>query len=293
LVVIRFLPTVYSFTENRCAEVKDSEKMRLRASKIFIEVLRKAGIRHAYRQVTDNFVLADLLIPHKVECEKYGVEQFVPPDMTLEEIEALPKAPPIEIIAKRYLTGTTKHAFVGLDGSYVRKGHPFYNGMKLKGDDALPEMLIRFDWRNPLIQKGRGKKMVSQILGKEISEDLRAVADKIETYGDRVDDMALTDQLADYFINVSVARRTAFLTALALEDFLAEKNIVFCDLCMFISEDGKLVYGEISPDCGRYRHLDYGSLDKDAWRTGGSSADVVGKWKLLCELLEADTEELK
>jgi phosphoribosylaminoimidazole-succinocarboxamide synthase len=263
--------------------------MRLRASKIFTEVLKEHGIRHAYRQVTERFVLADLVLPHKVECDKYGFAPFVPPDLCCEEIEALPKAPPIEIIAKRYLTGTTKHAFVGLAGSFVRKSHPFYAGMALRGDDALPEIMIRFDWRNPLRQIGRGKKMVAQILGRDATEELASLAGKIEEYGDRVADMALTDQLADYFINVTHARKTAFLTARVLEDFLAEKDIVFCDLCMFIDESGTLVYGEISPDCGRYRHLDYGSLDKDEWRTGGSSSQVIRKWEILCELLESKT----
>lgn len=71
------------------------------------------------------------------------------------------------------------------------------------------------------------------------------------------------------------ARKTALKTFNILSDFLQTKNIVIYDLCLFISEDGKTVFGEISPDCGRYRHYDLGSLDKD----------VLEKWNLLHQLI--------
>lgn len=293
MVVIRFKPTIYSFTQNRCAEVPGSEIPRLRASKIFVEMLREQGIRHAYRQVNDRFVLAQLVMPHAVEFQKYGLPTFVPPDLTAEQIAALPKAPPIEIIAKRYLTGTTKHGCVGLAGSTVREDHPFYAGMELTPDGALPEMLIRFDWRNPLTQEGKGERMWQQLregLGKGFFRHLDYgrecdLSRAVITYGDRCADTVLPLQLADLFIDVEQARRTAFLAAQAIENFLAGSQVVFYDLCMFIDQSGTLVYGEISPDCGRYRHLDLGELDKDVWRTGGSSQAVIDKWLLLCDLI--------
>jgi phosphoribosylaminoimidazole-succinocarboxamide synthase len=288
LVVIRFKPTIYSFTENRCATVEGSHIPRLRASQIFVDVLRKCGIRHAYREIGPEFILADLVLPHLVEFEKYGLPSFVPPDLTDDQITELPKAPPIEIIAKRYLTGTTKHGCVGMAGSHVRDSHPFYASMSLEGNGSLPEILIRFDWRNPLNQSGRGRRMAEQILA-GVEELPVGLMNRIIEYGDRVADVALPSQLADLFIDVKQAQRTAFLTAQALEEFLASKNIVFYDLCMFIDEAGTMVYGEISPDCGRYRHLDLGSLDKDVWRTGGSSSDVIQKWNLLVQLLEDES----
>ena len=49
--------------------------------------------------------------------------------------------------------------------------------------------------------------------------------------------------------------------------------------------DGKTVFGEISQDCGRFRHFDLGSLDKDVWRSGGSSELVLEKWQLLLDLI--------
>jgi hypothetical protein len=291
LAVIRFKPTIYSFTQNRCAEVPGSDVPRLRASGKFVEVLAEAGIPHAYRQVNDRWVLADLVMPHPVEFAKYGLPPFEHPDLTEEVRRRMLTAPPIEIIAKNCLTGTTKHGCIGLAGSRVRASHPFYGSRLLEPDMALPEMLVRFDWRNPLRQEGHGKRMADQILQTSVGDYLIgglqsfSIRKRITEYGDRVADTVLPDQIADLFIDVAVARRTAFLAAKAIEEFLATKDIVFYDICMFITEDGSTLYGEISPDCGRYRHLDLGELDKDVWRSGGSSKDVIDKWMLLSKLL--------
>jgi phosphoribosylaminoimidazole-succinocarboxamide synthase len=289
LVIIRFKPTIYSFTENRCAEVPGSQTLRLEASKIFLDVLQRARIRHAYHQVGQEFVLADLVLPGLTEFQNYGIKPFVPPDLTEAEIAALPKGPPIEIVTKRYLTGTTKHSCIGLAGSRVRDSHPYYGGMPLEGDGALPEMLVRFDWRNPLKREEAGHKMTNQLLYDINTVDPR-LEKRILDYGSRIADEVLPPQIADLFIDVKKARQTAFLMSLALEDFLASKNIVFYDMCFFIDESGTLVYGELSQDCGRYRHLDLGSLDKDVWRSGGSSSAVLDKWRLLVDLLKGDAK---
>lgn len=301
-VVIWFIPTIYSFTHNRCAWVEGSNKPRIQMSKLVVKELRKAGIRHAYREFSDEFVLADLVMPHEVEFRKYGLSPFVPQDLTPEQIDALPKAPPIEIIAKCYLSGTPKYGCVGMAGSLVRASRRFSAGKQLKPDGALPELLIRFDWRNPLNQAGKGKRMAEQILADAFPHPwlrravctmgapiVRPIVSAMERFGDRCQDAVLPEQLADLFTDVKQARTTAFMTAMTLKRYLAEHDIVFYDLCLFIDESGTLVYGEISPDCGRYRHLDLGHLDKDVWRTGGSSREVVEKWMLIVELLRSST----
>ena len=140
----------------------------------------------------------------------------------------------------------------------VRKSHPYYAGMKIENMEPYPEVVVRFDWRNPFWEPETHKMLADEIL---------------------------PDQLADLFIDVKEARKTAARTFSLLSDFLAEKDIVIYDLCLFISEDGKTVYGEISPDCGRYRHFDLGSLDKDVWRAGGSSEQVIEKWNLLYKMI--------
>jgi hypothetical protein len=299
--------------------VPGSEKLRLRATKLFLEPLKAAGIRHAYREINDRWILADLVLPHKVEFDKYGIPPFVPPDLSEGEIEALPKAPPIEIVVKRFLTGTTKHGCLGMAGSTVRSSHSAYEHLPLEGDGALPEMIVRFDWRNPLHDPVRLERAVRQA-GARSDDIVRAVGAALsgepgfgarvmselfrhpeavqgltsffaeQVFGlERVADVVLPAQVAEWYIDTARARQTAFMTGMVLEQFLADHDIVFYDLCLFITEDGEMVYGEISQDCGRYRHVDLGELDKDAWRAGGSSDRVLEKWNMLLTLLQDDS----
>lgn len=167
-------------------------------------------------------------------------------------------APNIEVVVKANHTGTSKHRYFGMNKSKVRDSHPYYSGMIIEDMQPYPEPIVRFDWRNPFCHP------VTKI----------QLADEV-----------LCDAQADLFIDTKEARKTALKTFNVLSDFLQTKNIVIYDLCLFISEDGKTVFGEISPDCGRYRHYDLGSLDKDVWRAGGSSKDVLEKWNLLHQLI--------
>lgn len=229
--VIRFKPTIYSFTSNRAGVVPGSDVLRLRASKVFVEVLRRAGIRHAYREVTDRFVRADLIA----------------------------RPPPIEVVVKAFHSGTSKHRYTGMAGTPVRPSHPFHAGRTFGDDDGYPEPIVRFDWRNPLRHPASGKTLADEVLG---------------------------EAQADWFIDTKKARATALATFRALQDFLGERDVVVYDLCLFVTEDGETVFGEVSQDCGRFRHFDLGSLDKDVWRAGGSSDAVLAKWQLLLDIIE-------
>ena len=255
-VVIRFKPTIYSFSANRAGVVEGSDVLRLRASRVFRRVLEAAGIRHGYREVTDRWVLADLCLHPPTQADP---EPFRPGDLTPRALAALPVAPPIEVVIKRMHSGTSKHRYFGMSGYPVRADHPLCAGFAFGPDDAYPEPIVRFDWRNPLTD---GK-------------------------GNRLADEVLCDPVADWYIDTDLARKTALRVFDALTDFLNERDVVCYDLCLFITQDGRTVFGEISQDCGRYRHFDLGSLDKDVWRAGGSSDQVMEKWRLLAEVVEA------
>lgn len=167
-------------------------------------------------------------------------------------------APNIEVVVKNFHTGTSKHRYFGMNGSKVRASHPFYGGMEIKNMEAYPQPLVRFDWRNPFFHPTTKEMLADEVLG---------------------------DNQADWFIDVKEARKTAMKTFSLVSNYLGDADVLPYDLCLFISEDGKTVFGEISPDCGRYRHMDYGSLDKDVWRAGGSSEMVLEKWNLLTKLI--------
>jgi len=256
LVVIRFKPTIYSFTANRAGIVEGSDRLRLRASGLFLEVLREAGVPHAYRKVNDDWVLADLILQPATARDP---SPFRPTDLAPEQLAGLSIAPPIEVIIKRMHSGTSKHRYFGMAGHPIRRSHPLFAGFTFSDEDAYPQPMVRFDWRNPL-HDDRDRRLADEIL---------------------------PEPVADWYIDIAAARQTALRVYDALSEFLNERDVVCYDLCLFVTEDGRTVFGEISQDCGRYRHFDLGSLDKDVWRAGGSSEQVLEKWQTLLDLMEA------
>lgn len=256
LVVIKLVESVYSFTHNRAAIIEGTARSRLTSSRKLVDVLNHAGVNHAYLQVGQGYILSKMVVPHPSEYAKYDLPLFYPFDLTPEQFDRLPRAPPVEIIIKRFHSGTSKHRYVGMPGMRVRRGKLTANHV-IQPEDAYPETLVRFDWRNPLTR---------------IDEDGQVI---------RVQDEILPEPMADWLIDVKKARRTALRASAAISEALAKVDIVYMDLCLFIDESGTLMYGELGPDCGRFRHYELGSLDKDVWRSGGSSSQVVLKWNLL------------
>ncbi|MCB1157910.1 MAG: hypothetical protein H7A25_21215 [Leptospiraceae bacterium] len=259
LVLIWLKPTVYSFTQNRCAWIEGSNLLRARAMQTLIPLLQKSGIRHAYQEIdsTSGLILAERIFP----------------DMD----------PNLEVIVKAYNSGTSFHRFYGMDKKPVRETHPFWPGLKVGKEEPYGGVKVRFDWRNPFWNPDKVK---------EIREKNPHFPEQVFLWEDAIRkdimmrDETLGEDFASDIIDIKQAKKTALRTYAILQRYLAKCNIVIYDLCLFITSDGKTVYGEINQDCGRFRHLDYGSLDKDVWRSGGSTGDVLKKWELLAEMIE-------
>ena len=148
-------------------------------------MLRDAGINHVYRQVSDSFIYADLVMPSEVEFRKYELPVFIPSDLTEHGISLLPKAPPIEIILKSFHGGTSKHRYIGMDNVKVRESNSLFGGMPIVAEGPYPHTIIRFDWRNPFAHNGV-----------------------------RVMDEVLPESVADWFIDVRKATHTALKLSL-------------------------------------------------------------------------------
>ena len=255
LCVIRYKPTIYSFTSNRTAVVDGSDKLRLQATKVFVDVLRGAGIDHAYLDVGENFVLSERIID--------------PPN--------------VETIVKRYHSGTSKHRYYGMAGTPVRRGS-MLGGLRFLDEDAYPHAIVRFDWRNPFWHPDKVARLRAEMpaLPERVvdwPEELRQSV--------KIADEAMPEDIADWFIDTKQAKRTALKAFNVLTRFLGDRSIVLYDVCFFIDATGNRLFGEISQDCGRFRHFDLGSLDKDVWRAGGSAEQVLAKWQTLLELIRA------
>ncbi len=247
-VVIRLKPTIYSYTHNRTGTIAGSDTLRLKAIQQLLPCIEALGLKHSYIDVTNKWILSKLVLQPPTE-QGY---QFLPPDLTREQINALPKAPPIEVIAKARHTGTSKHRYYNF-GAY-----PTRHGQSIAAEEAYPQTVIRFDWRNPMNHPQTGERLADEIL---------------------------PETIANWFIDTGRAKHTATIAFEGLRSFLETKQLELVDMCFFISEDGELLFGEISPDCMRVRAHDGSSLDKDVWRQGGSSDRVLQKWQEFVQIV--------
>lgn len=255
---IKLKPTIYSYTYNRVGEVAGTDTIRLRAASVFTRVLKEAGVDHAYLSV-DGCVMRSGLAIEMLDDNFL----FRPTDMTDAAFLALPQIPPIEVIVKGLHTGTPKHRYHGIErrrtrtGGVIRPEEEFYTPSLIHpGEAPYRFSYVRYDWRNP-------------------NED--------ET-GKRLCDEVMPDELAELYIRTHAARNTANAAFTAINDFLIPRGIEMVDVCFIISQDGRTILSEVSPDCGRFRQVDDGmSLDKDVWRRGGTSEMVIEKWQKILE----------
>ncbi len=256
-VVIRLKPTIYSYTHNRSGIIEGSDKLRLQSIKALLPVLRSAGIRHSYIDVNDFWILSTLVLQPVTNSNP---KPFRPDDLSPEQLDQLPIAPPVEVVVKRVHSGTPKHRYYQFDDYGVRASHPQFPGAALQIDGPYPEALVRFDWRNPMVD-GNGQRLADEVL---------------------------PEPMADWFIDVNQAKQTAMKTFNALDSFFGQRQLELWDICFFISEDGRVMFGEVSPDCLRVRAGDGSSLDKDIWRGGGSSETVLKKWQEFTNLVKKE-----
>lgn len=254
LVAIKLKPTVYSYTHNRTGEIEGTDNLRLRASKALLEVVAKSGATHTYRAFNDGLIISELVMPESTG-EQHN--DFIPMDLTIEQRDRVARAAPIEVIVKRFHSGTPKHRYFGMSGTAARQGIGIGSGRYIKDDAKYPQLVTRFDWRNPMVSPN----------------------------GERLADEVLPETMANWYIDVVQASQTARAAFGGIERSLGAVGLELWDMCFFITEDGKKIFSEISPDCMRVRSKDE-SLDKDVWRSGGSSQLVTEKWTKFVEIVE-------
>ncbi len=260
LVVIWLRPTIYSFTNNRCGWLEGSNLLRARVLKLLVPMLKAGGIDHAYQQICDE---TGFIVARKIHAYQ---------------------DPNVETIIKRFNGGTSYHRYYGLHEHPTRSTHPFWPGETFDKYEPFRGPKVRFDWRNPFWNPEKVAKVRAEFSGVLPEETFNwppEIRAKV-----MMRDEVMGEDFANEVINVRQARKTALWTYTLLQRYMARCNIIIYDLCLFITTDGKTVYGEINQDCGRFRHLDHGMLDKDVWRSGGSVGDVLAKWELLAEMLE-------
>lgn len=161
----------------------------------------------------------------------------------------------LETRVKRYHIGSPLFRYRYADQ------HPTVHGPPLKRWTRFDRPVVCFDWRHPLV-----------------SED-----------GTRLADEPISDDYASLWMeNVPYAKRLAVAAFEWLEERFSRHGLVLVDICFFIDRSGRVIYGEISPDCMRVRSAarDGGeAFDKDQWRSGGEPEEVLRRYQRLYEIV--------
>jgi phosphoribosylaminoimidazole-succinocarboxamide synthase len=165
----------------------------------------------------------------------------------------------LEVRVKRYHVGSPVHRY-----KYSDK----YNTVQL-GEAPLKKWtrfdvpIICFDWRLPLTDEE----------------------------GNRLADEPISDDYAGIWMNnVEDAKNLARETFSWMEQLFRDAGLVLVDICFFIDKSGRMIYGEISPDCMRVREAmddlqESSSFDKDLWREGERETMISKRYHKLFHLL--------
>jgi hypothetical protein len=258
-VLVCLKSTIYSHSKQSTAEISGLSAIRAAGSRIFLEMLHRAGIRHTYKGLN-----------------KYGLIWASGTEITM-----------IETVYKELCAGTDKHSFFGMIN------HP---SVTLPTGQYRRGPYVRFDWRNPNhTYKGVNPAthpfyhLMEASVGKEAfyKEYLTARA---KPFGDKCVPEELVHGVQDVEASVDHTIR-AFFT---IQHYLHRIGLEVQDGCIMLDPSGQTMWSEINPDCMRIKrrevrgiHAGEGTFDKDIWRAGGSAAGVtiLDKWTQLNSLL--------
>jgi phosphoribosylaminoimidazole-succinocarboxamide synthase len=158
----------------------------------------------------------------------------------------------LEVRVKRYHVGSPTHRY-----KYADLHRTAHGGQPLERWDRFERPVVCFDWRHP-------------------------VADE---KGIPLADEPLPDDYAGIWMDdVPGAKRLARDTFEWMEELFEARGLKLIDICYFIDATGRVIFGEISPDCMRVRsHAsdDSAALDKDEWRSGGDAGTVLERYRRL------------
>jgi phosphoribosylaminoimidazole-succinocarboxamide synthase len=167
----------------------------------------------------------------------------------------------VEVRVKRYHIGSPVHRY-----RYTKEYGSTQRSGPIDRWSRFDSPIVCFDWRNPLRDK-EGNRLADE----PISDDYAAV----------------------WMKNVGYAKEMARKTFLWLEEMFRQADLCLIDMCIFIDREGKMIYGEISPDCMRVRFGtgdDPSALpsgDKDLWRTGSSEELLLANYEKIYQKLNS------
>lgn len=174
---------------------------------------------------------------------------------------------PLEIVVKEYCEGTDKHSYYKYKDYYTEDG-------KYKHGPY-----VRFDWRNPNHLTENGVDVREHLknyykLEKEIGKEEFFQKYLKHPMGDKT----ISEHILKDIVDVDLAKREALKMFYTIKYYFGKCNLIIKDICFML--DGDTFWSEINQDCMRIVNNSE-TLDKDIWRSGGSSKkeQLISKWK--------------
>ena len=169
----------------------------------------------------------------------------------------------LEVRVKRYHIGSPVHRY-----KYTEKHNTVQlNEAPLTKWTRFDVPLVCFDWRLPLTDEE----------------------------GNRLADEPISDDYAGVWMSgVVEAKNLARETFSWMERVFRDSGLLLIDICFFIDKTGRILYGEISPDCMRVRDglgdpKESESFDKDLWRQGEKEKLLAKRYHKIYHILFSST----
>lgn len=236
-VMVRMIPSLYSYTHNRSAMIEGTDSARLVSFEKLTEILLASGVQ--------------------VAAIAFGQDYYVTRRLMKDGRDYVP---PVEVIVKARHVGTPKHNLYRI-GDYKTLRDCVFS------PDQPHAPYVRFDYTNPLMN----------------------------AENKRLRDECIPNQLAAHFIDVDAAEQTAIAAFCALYAHLSKCGVRLDDICFKIDHTGRIIFGEVSPDCMRavwvgdqadFYGLSGIDTSKDTFRAGSSEDEVKARYDRFVSLLD-------
>lgn len=259
-VLVRLKPTIYSHSKQATAEIAGLSAIRAAGSRLFLEMLHRAGISHTYRGLNAH----GLIWAHSTEITQ------------------------IETVYKELCAGTDKHSFFGM---VTDPNVTLPTGHYKRGP------YVRFDWRNPNhTYKGINPAthpfyyLMETSVGKDVFYDNYLTA-RAKPFGDK----CVPEELVHGVQAVESSMDWTIRIFFTMQHYLHQIGLEVQDGCIMLDPTGRTMWSEINQDCMRLKRREVTNangqdeFDKDVWRAGGSSVKetILDKWTQLNNLLRA------
>ncbi|KAH7345796.1 hypothetical protein BKA66DRAFT_434082 [Pyrenochaeta sp. MPI-SDFR-AT-0127] len=257
-VIVFLKPTIYSHSKQSTAEIAGLSAIRASGSRLFLEMLHRAGISHTY----DGLNAHGLIWARTTEITQ------------------------IETVYKELCLGTDKHSFFGMASN---------SSVTLPTGQYKRGPYVRFDWRNPNhAYKGINPAthpfyyLMEASVGKEAFYNKYLTA-RAKPFGDRCVPEELVHGVQAVEASVDCTTRIFF----TIQHYLNQIGLEVQDGCIMLDPTGRTMWSEINQDCMRIKRREgvhtngQDAFDKDVWRAGGSAvkASILDKWTQLNHLL--------